>query len=104
MNVSSNAERPVGISSEGAVPQRPRSPVTLILLVSGLTGALLCVARGAFIPVALAVLFPRAGGWNGQSLVGAGTAMVGGCAPHVPGHSKKARTRRPSHASDRCCH
>ena len=57
MNVSSNAERPVGISSEGAVPQRPRSPVTLILLVSGLTGALLCVARGAFIPVALAVLF-----------------------------------------------
>ena len=57
MNVSSNAERPVGIDSEGAVPQRPRSPVTLILLVSGLTGALLCVARGAFIPVALAVLF-----------------------------------------------
>jgi len=57
VNVSSNAERPVGISSEGAVPQRPRSPVTLILLVSGLTGALLCVARGAFIPVALAVLF-----------------------------------------------
>ena len=57
MNVSSNAERPVGISSEGAVPQRPRSPVTLILLVSGLTGALLSFARGAFIPVALALLF-----------------------------------------------
>ena len=57
MNVSSNAQRPVGMSSEGAVPQRPRSSVTLILLVSGLTGALLSFARGAFIPVALALLF-----------------------------------------------
>jgi len=57
VNVSSNAERPVGMSSEGAVPQRPRGSVALILLVSGLTGALLCFARGAFIPVALAVLF-----------------------------------------------
>ena len=45
------------MSSEGAVPQRPRSSVTLILLVSGLTGVLLCFARGAFTPVALAVLF-----------------------------------------------
>ena len=52
-----DAERPVGASTEGAVPQRPRSSVALRLLVSGLAGALLYFARGAFIPVALAVLF-----------------------------------------------
>jgi len=45
------------MSSEGAVPQRPRGSVALILLVSGLTGALLSFARGAFIPFALALLF-----------------------------------------------
>ena len=40
-----------------ASPQRPRSSIALILLVSGLTGALGYFARGAFIPVGLAVLF-----------------------------------------------
>ena len=47
----------VGVSTESAVPPRPRSSVALRLLVSGLAGALLYFARGAFIPVALAVLF-----------------------------------------------
>jgi predicted PurR-regulated permease PerM len=37
--------------------QRPRSSAALLLLVCGLAGALIYIARGAFIPVALAVLF-----------------------------------------------
>jgi predicted PurR-regulated permease PerM len=37
--------------------QRPRSSAALLLLVCGLAGALIYFARGAFIPVALAVLF-----------------------------------------------
>jgi predicted PurR-regulated permease PerM len=45
------------VSSEEAVQGRPRSSVALVLLVSGLAGALLYCARSAFIPVALAVLF-----------------------------------------------
>lgn len=45
------------MTSEGPVPQRPRSSVALIVLAAGLTGALLYLARGAFIPIFLAVLF-----------------------------------------------
>ncbi|HEY8052884.1 MAG TPA: AI-2E family transporter [Steroidobacteraceae bacterium] len=40
-----------------ASPQRPRSSLALILLVSGLIGALGYFARSAFIPVGLAILF-----------------------------------------------
>jgi predicted PurR-regulated permease PerM len=40
-----------------AGPHRPRSSIALILLVSGLVGALGYFARGAFIPVGLAILF-----------------------------------------------
>ena len=40
-----------------ATHQRPRSSAALLLLVCGLAGALIYFARGAFIPVALAVLF-----------------------------------------------
>jgi predicted PurR-regulated permease PerM len=46
-----------GMSLGPVSPQRPRSSVALIVLVSGLAGALVYFARGAFIPVALAVLF-----------------------------------------------
>jgi predicted PurR-regulated permease PerM len=45
------------MTSASPDPQRPRSSVALMLLVCGLTGALLYFARSAFVPVALAVLF-----------------------------------------------
>jgi predicted PurR-regulated permease PerM len=46
-----------GTSLGPASPQRSRASRALIFLVSGLAGALVYFARGAFIPVALAVLF-----------------------------------------------
>ncbi len=46
-----------GTSLGPASPLRPRSSIALIFLVSGLAGALVYFARGAFIPVALALLF-----------------------------------------------
>lgn len=58
VNVSSEkSEQATGMTSEGPVPQRPRSSVALMLFASGLMGALLYFAQAAFIPVALAVLF-----------------------------------------------
>jgi predicted PurR-regulated permease PerM len=45
------------MSPEPGDPPRPRSSAALTLLVCGLAGALLYFARGAFIPVALAILF-----------------------------------------------
>jgi predicted PurR-regulated permease PerM len=55
--VSSKSEHATGMTPESPVPQRPRSSVALMLLASGMMGTLLYFARGAFIPVALAVLF-----------------------------------------------
>src|SRR5579863_3169591 len=46
-----------GMSLGPASPQRPRSSIALIFLANGLAGALVYFARGAFIPVGLAVLF-----------------------------------------------
>jgi predicted PurR-regulated permease PerM len=37
--------------------ERPRSPGSLIVLVSGLAGTLLFFAHAAFVPIALAILF-----------------------------------------------
>jgi predicted PurR-regulated permease PerM len=45
------------MNSGNPVRQRPRSSFALILLACGLTGTLLYLARGAFIPISLAVLF-----------------------------------------------
>jgi hypothetical protein len=47
-----------GTSLGPAGAQRPHDSTALILLVSGLTGALVYFARRAFIAVGLAVLFP----------------------------------------------
>lgn len=55
--MSSKSEHATGMTPESPVPQRPRSSVALMLLASGMMGTLLYFARGAFIPVALAVLF-----------------------------------------------
>lgn len=46
-----------GTSPRPQRPPRPRSSIALLLLVCGLAGALLYYARGAFIPVGLALLF-----------------------------------------------
>ena len=57
MNVSNKSAHAAGETFERPISQRSGSSIALILLVSGLAGALLYFARGAFIPVALAVLF-----------------------------------------------
>jgi predicted PurR-regulated permease PerM len=56
-NANVSSDKSEHMTSGGPVPQRPRSSVALIVLASGLTGALLYFARAAFIPVALAMLF-----------------------------------------------
>jgi predicted PurR-regulated permease PerM len=45
------------MTSGNPSPQRPRSSIALVVLACALTGALLYFARGAFIPIFLAVLF-----------------------------------------------
>lgn len=57
MDVSAKSEHAASMTSESPNPGRPRSSTALICLVSGLAVALLYVARDAFIPVALALLF-----------------------------------------------
>ncbi|MGC1728375.1 MAG: AI-2E family transporter [Steroidobacteraceae bacterium] len=55
--MSAKSEHAASMTSESPNPGRPRSSTALICLVSGLAVALLYVARDAFIPVALALLF-----------------------------------------------
>ena len=51
VNVSSKkSEQASGMTSEGPVPQRPRSSVALMLFASGLMGALLYFARACVYP------------------------------------------------------